>query len=227
MASAYISVLIVEDDDAVRTSLEEIFAALGYQVRSTVEGLAALAEIRKEVPDILLSDLCMPGMSGFELLSVVRRRFPEIHVVAMSGMFTEEKIPCGVAADALYQKGNGVAALLGAIESRHLAKRETRRTPAALWIQRNGHDAKGAEFVTIGCPECCRTFPQATEGSAGLILEIQCVFCKCTISYAIVNPNSWGFPRQEAARPHLAAAESPTVQFSDAPERERETYAKA
>ena len=51
------------------------------------DGFSALAEIRKEVPDILLSDLNMPRMSGFELLSVVRRRFPSIRTIAMSGAF--------------------------------------------------------------------------------------------------------------------------------------------
>ena len=83
------SILIVEDDESVRTSFAEVFNYLGYRTRSAADGLAALIQIRQEVPDILLSDLNMPAMSGFELLSVVRRRFPAIYVIAMSGMFTE------------------------------------------------------------------------------------------------------------------------------------------
>ncbi len=44
-------------------------------------------------------------MSGFELLSVVRRRFPAIQVIAMSGAYSCDGVPPGVAADAFYQKG--------------------------------------------------------------------------------------------------------------------------
>ena len=70
------SILIVEDEESVRTSLAEVFTHLGYHTRSAMDGLAALKEIREEVPEILLSDLNMPEMSGFELLSIIHRRFP-------------------------------------------------------------------------------------------------------------------------------------------------------
>ncbi len=68
------------------------------------------------MPDIMLSDLNMPCMSGFELLSVVRHRLPSIRVIAMSGAFSGNEVPSGVAADAFYQKGSGIRALLKIIE---------------------------------------------------------------------------------------------------------------
>jgi len=46
-----------------------------------------LVEIRNGIPDLVLSDLNMLGMSGIELLSVIRRRFPSIRVIAMGAMF--------------------------------------------------------------------------------------------------------------------------------------------
>ena len=81
-------------------------------MRSAEDGFSALAEIRREVPGVLLSDLNMPGMSGFELLSVVRRRFPSIQVIAMSGAFSGDGIQPGVAADAFYAKGANLRNLL-------------------------------------------------------------------------------------------------------------------
>lgn len=85
-------------------------------MRTAADGFSALAEIEREVPDILISDLHMPGMSGFELLRVVRRQFPSIRVIAISA-FSGEEIPAGVAADAFFQKGRGFGNLLMILES--------------------------------------------------------------------------------------------------------------
>jgi DNA-binding NarL/FixJ family response regulator len=49
----------------------------------------------------------MPEMSGFEFLSVVRRRFPRISVIASSGAYGSRAVPMGVLADAFYAKGDG------------------------------------------------------------------------------------------------------------------------
>jgi CheY-like chemotaxis protein len=82
------NILIVEDDDQIRLLLCTILEQLGYSVRPAPDGVVALEELRTEVPDILLSDLYMPRMSGFELLPVVRQEFPVTRVVAMSSTFS-------------------------------------------------------------------------------------------------------------------------------------------
>src|ERR1700733_11072578 len=112
MAGTTVNLLVVEDDAALLVSLSHIFAAFGHRVRCAADGFSALSELRLEVPDIILSDLNMPGMSGFEFLSVVRRRFPAIKVIAMSSAFAAGDIPLGVAADAFYQKGSNFGSLL-------------------------------------------------------------------------------------------------------------------
>jgi DNA-binding NarL/FixJ family response regulator len=86
-------------------------------VRSAEDGFSALREIANEAPELLLSDLNMPGISGFELLSEVRRRFPAIRTIAMSGSFCGDEVPSGVAADGFYQKGSSVVALLRMMET--------------------------------------------------------------------------------------------------------------
>ena len=116
-----------------------VLSELGLRVRSASDGLAALMEMRHEAPDILLSDLNMPGMSGFELLSVVRRRYPAVLVIAMSGAFSSDQVPCGVTADAFFPKGSGVAILMRKIESLTLSNRQLRQiTDSAKWTQYNG-----------------------------------------------------------------------------------------
>ena len=90
--------LIVDDELSTRNLLTQIFSNMGHDVNSAEDGFSALEQIRAEVPDILLSDLNMPRMSGFELLSVVRRRIPEIYVIATSGAFRGDEVPHGIAA---------------------------------------------------------------------------------------------------------------------------------
>ena len=187
--------LIVDDEPSIRESMSLILADIGYSVRTAEEGFSALIELRKEIPDILLSDLNMPGMSGFELLSVVRRRFPSVLTVAMTGMFTGDEVLSGIAATAFYQKGCGIASVLKVFEALPGPNRVLAKLPAAsvpIWIQRNGHDSSGVPFVTIACPECLRTFPQYFDNSICQMHQTDCAFCSCLIQFAIVEPVSRG-----------------------------------
>ena len=112
MSNKLTSILIVDDNDDLRNVLANFFADCGFTVRTAADGLAALAEMSFELPDVLVSDLDMPVMSGFELLSIVRNRFPAVGVIAMSGAYTGPEVPTGVAADAFYPKsGSGSSPL--------------------------------------------------------------------------------------------------------------------
>jgi CheY-like chemotaxis protein len=111
-------VLIVEDDAAVRNSLALLLKASGYEVSTAANGLEALALLKMGLPAVLLSDLYMPGMSGFELLSVARQQFPKLSLVAMSASYeTGDMVPDGVIADAFYPKGYGSPKVLLSILS--------------------------------------------------------------------------------------------------------------
>ena len=103
--------LIVDDEPAIRTMLVHIFTRSGHSVRACAGGSSALSSIRHDTPDILLSDLNMPGMSGFELLAVVHRQFPGVKTIAMSGAYSGDGVPPGVQADAFYPKASGLQAL--------------------------------------------------------------------------------------------------------------------
>lgn len=126
MPDAKAKLLIVDDEVSIRTSFSQIFSELGYCVRSAADGLSALSDIRLEVPDIILSDLNMPGMSGFEFLPMVRSQLPAIRVIAMSGAFSGTCVPPGVVADAFFAKGSDPAFLIKTVE----AMTQTERTPS-------------------------------------------------------------------------------------------------
>jgi CheY-like chemotaxis protein len=184
--------LIVDDDPSVRMTLAAVLGESGYTVHSAEDGLSALAELRNGIPDVILSDLNMPGMSGFELLSVVRRRFPAVQAIAMSGAYSGLGVPPGVAADAFYEKGTGLSSLRQIVES---MTRPDRPQPlrdhgalAPIWIPKNGHDTSGKPFVMITCPECLRAFAQLLGEAIIPIDETGCVYCHSLIHYAIVKP---------------------------------------
>jgi DNA-binding NtrC family response regulator len=102
MPNAKVNLLIVDDDAPLRRPLSELFTGCGHSVRSAEDGSSALFEIQQEVPDIVLSDLNMPRMSGFQFFSLVPRRFPAIQVIVMSGVFSGDDVPPAIAADAFY-----------------------------------------------------------------------------------------------------------------------------
>jgi CheY-like chemotaxis protein len=185
-------VLVVDDEASIRNVCSALFSCSGYAVDTAEDGFSALLSIKYAVPDLLLSDLNMPHMSGFELLSVVRRRFPQMMVIAMSGAYERaEEVPAGVIADAFYSKGGRSATpllkmaqnLLGTVAIRtpnHL------RESAPVWIPRNGKDSSGRSFIVITCTQCLRSFPMNVAEQVGAeILLTPCVFCANEVRYII------------------------------------------
>jgi len=189
MLDAKVTLLIVDNDPSIRYSLCQIFSCMGHTVRMAEDGFSALRQIGETIPDILLSDLNMPRMSGFELLSVVRRRFPSIYVIAMTGLNRGGGMPDGVAADGFYQKASGVVALLQAVNDGVVSDRVTvwaSRKSTPVWIPEDPRRRSEESPVFIGCPECLRAFPQAIQINAS-VEETHCTHCRAPISYALVE----------------------------------------
>jgi DNA-binding response OmpR family regulator len=183
-------ILLVDDDQSVRECVAMVLTEAGYDVIVAQDGFRTLSQLRKTLPQILVSDLEMPGMSGFELLSVVRRRFPQISTVAMSGAYTGEEIPFGVVADSFFAKGTQPRNLLRIVQKllRTAPARsgEHYRECAPLWISRNGSDSQGMPYVVLTCEECLRAFPMnVIEESARNVVEVPCRFCLSINRYFI------------------------------------------
>ena len=113
-------------------------------MRVAEDGHSALRQISLQRPDILLSDLLMPGISGRELLDIVRVLFPAIKVIATSGSFGGNEVPAGVLADAFYSKGSSLSALLQILRELPLMRR---RSPDALTTERRT-EIGSAEIVS-------------------------------------------------------------------------------
>jgi len=79
-------VLLVDDEEYIRTTAADMLTELGFTVREAVSGQAALQVLDGGFrPDILITDHVMPGMTGVELAYAVKARDPRIRVVIVSG----------------------------------------------------------------------------------------------------------------------------------------------
>jgi CheY-like chemotaxis protein len=175
-------ILVVDDEPTILTTASAVLGSKGYEVRTAKDGFAGLAELRRSLPDLIISDLRMPNMSGFELLSIVRRRFPHIPVIAFSGEFNGVA-PAGLIADAFFTKGqytpeqmfHKVAELIEQSPMRpHIAKPDK----APVWIPRNE-----AGYIIVTCPECLRSFSVPTEEAYSEVQEAHCIFCDSKVRY--------------------------------------------
>ncbi|WP_027460779.1 response regulator [Deinococcus murrayi] len=73
MANMAYTILVADDEPAIRTMLEVILSADGHEIVTVPDGKAALDYLREHTPDALLLDVTMPQMDGFEVCSRVKR----------------------------------------------------------------------------------------------------------------------------------------------------------
>jgi two-component system response regulator AtoC len=83
-------VLIVDDDEALRESLELVLSSEGYAVVTADCGETALERLEEHPVDVVLCDVRMPGIDGFELIPQIGRQLPGVPIVLMSAYGTED-----------------------------------------------------------------------------------------------------------------------------------------
>ncbi len=84
------TVLIVDDEEMIRQSLEGILVDEGYDVLTAASGEEALKMVEDELPNLVLLDIWLPGMDGLETLKAIKSEYPSVCVVMMSGHGTIE-----------------------------------------------------------------------------------------------------------------------------------------
>ena len=78
-------ILLVEDDDLVRDMLMQVLQRASHEVICTANGDEATAYLKKEAPDVMITDIIMPKKSGITLISEVKNRHPNLDIIAISG----------------------------------------------------------------------------------------------------------------------------------------------
>jgi two-component system, NtrC family, nitrogen regulation response regulator NtrX len=78
-------ILVVDDEERIRQSLNGILRDEGYEVREAKDGAQALKQIESDSPDLILLDIWMPGMDGIETLGRIKEQSPQLPVIMISG----------------------------------------------------------------------------------------------------------------------------------------------
>ncbi|NTV73340.1 MAG: PAS domain-containing protein [Holophaga sp.] len=94
-----LTILLVDDEDLIRSTMPMMLGFLGHRVTPVAGGREALAYLEDhEVPDLIILDMNMPGMTGLETWIEIRRRFRDIRILVATG-FLEDPVASALAAD--------------------------------------------------------------------------------------------------------------------------------
>src|ERR1035437_1641721 len=178
-------ILVVDDQYSIRETARQILESGGYEVLTAADGLDGSHALSKALPDLIISDLNMPRMSGFEFLAVVRERFPHIATIAVSAEYIVSGNPSGIVADTFLQKGQyalrelcgEVAKLLSASPIRSERKKSE---IAPLFVPRDS-----AGYLMIACPKCLRANRLEAMNLNGGLNETSCQSCGTPVKFEI------------------------------------------
>jgi CheY-like chemotaxis protein len=115
-----LKILLVEDNDDVRALYSYMLAAAGYKVKAVRNGLEAVAEIQVNRPDVIVTDILMPVLSGLDLIVAVRSNdeladLPVVAITSCGENLLEEARTAG--ATAVIDKPTEIARMREAIEA--------------------------------------------------------------------------------------------------------------
>lgn len=112
-------ILIVEDDANIRLGLEEVFSGAGYHVESCAVGTEACECVATFKPHLVVLDVMLPGMSGYDICRELRRRKVAVPVVMLTakGQEIDKVVGLDVGADDYVTKPFGVQELLARVKA--------------------------------------------------------------------------------------------------------------
>lgn len=78
-------ILVIDDDQVVLMWLKRTLESNGYEVETVLDGNEAISKQHKIMADLIITDILMPGKDGLEIIAELRREFPEVKIIAMTG----------------------------------------------------------------------------------------------------------------------------------------------
>jgi len=112
-------ILVIDDDPDMRALLEQTLKSAGHEVELAADGREGVAQYRANKADLVITDLYMPRQEGLETITELRKHFPEVAIIAVSGRdtaLTMLSIAQKLGAMEVLQKPFDVKVLLAAVD---------------------------------------------------------------------------------------------------------------
>jgi hypothetical protein len=186
---------VVDDEASVRDVTRQILEAGGFEVLTAADGLDGLCALSKSLPDVIISDLDMPRMSGFEFLAVVRERFPHVATIAVTEDYITVGNPCGILADTFLQKSLYTFKELFCEIMKLLAVSPERKKSdiAPLFLPRDR-----AGYLILTCPKCLHPHKLEATGLNDGLHKTACPSCSAAVRFEINHEIEPLMPRNHA-----------------------------
>ena len=128
-----IKVLLVDDEDEFVKSLSERMQMRDLDTDVALNGEQALDIVGEDIPDVMVLDLKMPGIDGMEVLRRIRKSYPDVQVIMLTGHGSEKdkKEALRLGAFEYFQKPTGINKLVETIKKAYLRKKEIQDTTAS------------------------------------------------------------------------------------------------
>jgi len=182
--------LVVDDERCIREMMADLLLSNGYEVLTAQDGFDALNQLREPVPDLIISDLTMPRMSGVEFLAIVRQRFPQIPTIALSGEFLSDESHIAEIADAFFQKGHYTNSQLTETIAKFISASPARPRPSATGLETNWIPRDEEGYLLMKCRNCLRSFPLEASKMNGGLHRVSCPWCQANLQFKIDHRKS-------------------------------------
>lgn len=190
-------ILVVDDESTICDSVKKILSRKGYDVANTLNAADAIERMKKEKFDLVITDLMMPQVSGMELLELVKKYYPEIDVLIITGYAT---IDSAVRATKL--------GALDYIQKPFTPNELTDRIQKAVELRKNrSKNEEKKENITVN--------------KADYIIDVDMPFCEAEVEQATSKEFTGKLTRSD-----IPVSRKPAVtDFCDKGERECKKYA--
>jgi DNA-binding response OmpR family regulator len=111
------TILLIEDDPSVRESLQRVLAAQGWRILAVDTGEAALEMLQHQTPDLMITDLCLSAVSGWDLLFHENIQRPRLPIFVITGLPLDELKGAAKFAAECFQKPLDLETLVAAVRS--------------------------------------------------------------------------------------------------------------
>lgn len=113
------NILIVDDSDELTNVIADFLSMYGFSVHTAKDGIDALERLERQTVDIVVSDIHMPRMDGYTLMTEIKARYPRTPIILITGFGVSEakKLAFEKGADAFVAKPFHLKDLKGVIDS--------------------------------------------------------------------------------------------------------------